>query len=140
VTATESDSQHCTVAWLPQAGAPVHKQCPLKVSALLRTLAELGATYPEVIEVLHQADQSRSLSCRLKADALPQLISVEELAEAGKKKADGTPAEGAILLKNDDIGATPGLFDYQRAPKANPFGDKPAAVPEPKAGRVLGGD
>jgi Flagellar P-ring protein len=141
VTATENDVDHCLVAWLPlNGGQPVRKECPLKVDALLRTLADLGASYPEAIEILQQADQSKSLPCRLRADALPQMISVEELAEAGKKKADGTAAGGGVLLTNEEIGATPGLFDNQRPPKANPFGDGAPVQPERKPDRVLGGD
>ncbi len=112
----------------------------MQVDAVLRTLAEMGATYPEVIEVLQQADQSRCLSCRLKADALPQLISVEELADAGKKKADGTSDGAEILQATEDLGATPGLFDNQRPARANPFGEATSLQQEAKPNRVLGGD
>jgi hypothetical protein len=141
VTATENDQDHCLVAWVPPAGgSPVHKECPLQVDALLRTLTDMGASYPEVIEILQQADQSRCLSCRLKADALPQLISVEELALAGKKQADGSTAGADILQTNSEMGATPGLFDNQRQTRPNSFGEAPAVQPEPKAGRLIGGD
>jgi hypothetical protein len=137
VTATENDKDHCLVAWVPPAGGPpVHRECLFQVDAVLHTLADMGASYPEVIEILHQADQSKSLSCRLRADALPQLITVEELAAAGKTKADGT-TEGAEILQTDDLGATPTLYDSRRPPKTNPFGTGGGVQPKPD--RAAGG-
>ncbi len=141
VTATENDRDHCLVAWVPLAGgAPVRKECPLQVEAVLRALADLGASYPEVVDVLQQADQSKCMSCRLKADALPQLISVQELADAGKKNAANTTEGVEVLLTNTDIGATPGLFDNQRPSKVNPFQQGGTVRQEPKGERVIGGD
>jgi hypothetical protein len=141
VTATDNDQDHCMVSWVPPAGgSPERRECPLQVEPVLRTLAAMGVTYPEAIEILQQADQSKCLNCRVRADALPQLISVEELAEAGKKKADGTTADVEILQTNEDIGATPGLFDNQRPRWANPFGGASSLQQEAKPNRVIGGD
>jgi HEAT repeat protein len=138
---TENDQDHCMVSWVPPAGgSPERRECPLQAEAVLRTLAAMGVTYPEAIEILQQADQSKCLNCRVRADALPQLISVEELAEAGKKKADGTMEGVDILQTSEEIGATPGLFDNQRPRRANPFGEAPSLQQEAKPNRVIGGD
>ena len=40
--------------------------------------------YPEVVELLQQAQDCQSLSCRVRVDALPQATSVFELAKAGR--------------------------------------------------------
>jgi hypothetical protein len=141
VTATENDHDHCMISVVPpDGGSPLHKECPLSVDAVLRTLAGLGATYPEVIEILQQANQLKCLSCDMRADALPQRVSVQELADAGKHKGDAKADGDEILLHNPDLGATPGLFDNARMPKANPFSEGAPVQPERKSEHVIGGD
>ncbi|HZY83841.1 MAG TPA: hypothetical protein VFE78_03360, partial [Gemmataceae bacterium] len=90
-------------------------------------------------EILQQADQSKSLSCRLRADALPQMVSVEELAAAGKKRTDGAVGDDVLVTK-PEVGATPGLFDNQRPSQANPFGEASSVRQERNTGHVIGGD
>jgi hypothetical protein len=106
VTATEEDTR-CTVSRFPLHGTPARKQCALAVEEVLRTMAELGATYPEVIALLQQAETCRSLSCRVRCDALPQATSVHALARAGK----GDKAEADLLAGARDLGVTPTLYE-----------------------------
>ncbi len=135
VTATENDVDHCLVSYVAlHAGTPERRECPLTVDDVLRTLAEMGASYPEALEILQQADLSKCLSSRLRADALPQVISVEELNEMGRKKVGGEAAS------NEELGATPGLFDNPRPAKESPFIDGAPIRPEAKASSVLGSD
>jgi hypothetical protein len=139
VTATEDDRDHCLVTWVPmQGGDPVRAECPLRVEAVLRQLAKMGASYAEAVEILQQADMTKCLSCRLRADALPQSVSVEELAAAGKKKVGEEGAD--VLLVDPEIGATPTLFDSHRPLRANPFRDAGAIEQEHKPDRVIGDD
>jgi hypothetical protein len=139
--APENDRDHCMISVVPlDGGSPARKECPLSVDAVLRTLAGLGATYPEVIEILQQANQLKCLSCDLRADALPQRVSVQELAAAGKHKGDAKADGDEILLHNPDLGATPGLFDNTRPPKANPFNEGAPVRQESKSEHVIGGD
>jgi hypothetical protein len=105
VTATDGD-QKCIVSRFPLHGDAVRSQCPLRLEDVLRAMADMGGTYPEVVELLQQAHQCQSLSCRVRCDALPQAVSVQELARLGRDAADGAPPAAA-----GDLGATPTLYD-----------------------------
>lgn len=48
------------------------RQISLNLVELLQTVDELGATYPEVVQMLAQADRQRNLPGRLETDALPE--------------------------------------------------------------------
>jgi hypothetical protein len=104
VTATENDD-HCIVTRFPLNGEAVRRQCSLKLEHVLRTMADLGGTYPEAIMLLQQAHDGGCLSCRVVCDALPQAVTVQELDAAGKS--------GDLRLLNSprDLGATPTLFE-----------------------------
>jgi flagellar basal body P-ring protein FlgI len=104
VTATENDD-HCIVTRFPLNGEAVRRQCSLKLEQVLRTMADLGGTYPEAIMLLQQAHDGGCLSCRVVCDALPQAVTVQELDAAGKS--------GDLRLLNSprDLGATPTLFE-----------------------------
>jgi hypothetical protein len=104
-TATASPhDDRCTVARFPMhQGAPERRQCSLKVADVLRTLAELGGTYPDATELLTQAEASRCLSCAVRVDAMPSAPPVEELAQKGldpeywrtaPPEAAATPGQG----------------------------------------------
>jgi hypothetical protein len=103
VTATEEDTR-CTVSRFPLGGAPARKQCSLELEAVLRTMAELGAQYPDAIALLQQAGTCDGLSCRIRVDALPQSTDVYDLVKAGQDGADLVPA-------GQDLGGTPTLYD-----------------------------
>lgn len=98
------DDTRCTVSRFPLRGEPMRKQCSLQLEAVLRTMAELGGQYPEVITLLQQAAACESLSCRVRVDALPQAVSVQELAKAGREGGDVSPAA------TQELGKTPTLF------------------------------
>jgi flagellar P-ring protein FlgI len=107
VTATDDD--RCTVSRFPPQGGVKRKECSLKLEDLLRTMAAMGGTYPEAIELLQQAQRCESLSCRVRSDALPQAVSVFELARAGKT-GDLLNADGQVVAAPQDLGGTPNLF------------------------------
>jgi hypothetical protein len=106
VTASEDDKVRCTVSRFPLGGAPARKQCSLDVEAVLRTMADLGASYPEVIALLQQAHSTGSVSCRIRCDALPQAVSVWELEHIGK-----TGDLSQLLPAGQDLGVTPTLYE-----------------------------
>jgi hypothetical protein len=122
------DDEHCTLSRfsLGRSGGPRRetRQCSLKLEDALRTLADLGGTYPEAIDLLRQIHDCRCLSCAVEADQLPQAVSVEELAHAGKSDADLLRAEADILDTRPDFGATPTLYE----PNARPRNERRAAV------------
>ncbi len=43
-----------------------------KLDAVIRAVVELGGTYPDVVQMLRQADISKNLNCRLEIDKLPE--------------------------------------------------------------------
>ncbi|MBI1917623.1 MAG: flagellar basal body P-ring protein FlgI [Planctomycetes bacterium] len=133
VTAAAGD-QRCTVSHFPlhgdeEGGSRV--RCPLELTEVLKLMASQGASFAEVIELLRQADLCRSLSCRLRHDALPQTVTVQQLAEAGRADAEkkrhpqpgAKPADAIEIIKPDtaDLGATPALYQ-------EPTSSRPAAL------------
>jgi hypothetical protein len=106
ITAAEGDN-HCTVSHIPLRAAPVRRQCSLKLDEVLRTMADLGAGFPEVMALLQQADKCECLSCRVRFDALPQAVSVFELVHAGK----AAPGDSELVPAGQDLGVTPTLYD-----------------------------
>jgi len=50
----------------------VHETCSTHLADLIRTLASMGATYPDVVQALQQAREQNSLTARLEFDALPR--------------------------------------------------------------------
>jgi hypothetical protein len=107
VTATDGD--RCTVSRFPPQGGVQRKQCSLQLEDLLRTIAGMGGTYAEVLDLLEQAHRCDGLSCDVQADALPQAVSVFDLARAGRNGAQ-VNADGQLTVAPQDLGATPTLF------------------------------
>lgn len=152
VTAAAGD-ERCTISHFPANGDGGGRvRCSLDLADILKTMAEQGATYPEVVELIRQAEGCRVLSCRVRQDALPQAVPVEELARAGresvrpakdklaKDKLARDGAEAVQIIKPDsDLGTTPALF--QTDGRRTPARDKDAQAlqqerrqgkPEPK--------
>ncbi len=122
VTASAADG-YCTVSRYPDHGVPAKRQCKtLRVAEVLRTMADLGGAYPEVIELLNQADRCKCLSCRLRYDALPLGTSVYDLAKAGKGDKD---------LLRADLDDDPTLYANPTRPRRPP---PSLNVPVPGAG------
>jgi hypothetical protein len=103
------DDDKCIVT-LIQTGAdmPTHKPSSLKVGDVLRTMAVLGATYPDVVDLLQQSRKYQVLGGALRVDALPQGISVEELARLGRQ---GGLTEDTTFQGKSDPRSTPTLFE-----------------------------
>jgi Flagellar P-ring protein/HEAT repeats len=87
---------------------PSHAQCTLVVADVLRTMAELGATYTDAADMLQKADDRRALTCPLAFDALPTGVPVTRLAKAARD--DPRMQLEADLLNEADAASTPGLF------------------------------
>jgi hypothetical protein len=133
VTAGRDDNK-CTITRLSLYRGTGRKQVSFKVEEILRTLADMGASYPNVDELLTQADRcvhaggARCLSAPLAIDALPQETSVFELAKSGANNVDFTKDDDAeISNAKMDIGATPSLFEksnvHRTAPMSAPASD-----------------
>jgi hypothetical protein len=136
ITASEDD-QHCNVSRFPQGGgSPRRKRCSIKLEEVLRVMADLGATYPEVVELIRQADNCQCLSCRVRVDALPQATSVYDLVKMGKAQP-GAANGDELLPAGQDLGATPTLYETDRRTKPALF-DEPAPRKETtRTGRTV---
>jgi hypothetical protein len=125
VTATKDDVG-CTVARIALGEAPVRKQCSFDLEDVLRTMARLGAQYPDVLALLQQVNAAGSLTCDIRVDALPQSGNVFELAKAGKEGIDLLPA-------GQDLGGTPTLYQSglpaEKVAKKQPTPDRAASAP-----------
>lgn len=70
----------------------------------------MGALYPDVTELLRQADTTQALTCRVRNDALPQAVSVYDLVKAGKMKKGKGEEIGLAMDARPDPSATPNLY------------------------------
>src|SRR5262249_51226517 len=56
ITAVEGDDR-CTVTRVPlRGGSQVRLNCPTQLEAIIKTMARLGGQYPEVVELIQQAE------------------------------------------------------------------------------------
>jgi hypothetical protein len=108
VTARPGDTVATVSRFSARGGAPAHAQCGLEVAAVLRKMAELGATYSDAADVIQKAHDRKALSCRLELDALPRAVPVKRLAEAARE--DPRLEQEYDLLAEADAAATPGFF------------------------------
>jgi hypothetical protein len=84
VTARAEDDRIAVSRFMVRASRIERRLCSPRLEDVLRTLAELGAQYPEVVEVLTALGNQHLLSCPIKMDALPQAVPAEELAQMGR--------------------------------------------------------
>jgi hypothetical protein len=109
VTARAGDTVATVSRFSPKSGAdPIPVQCSLAVADILRTMADLGGTYPDAADLLDKARESKALSCRLVKDALPQAVPIKRLAVAARQ--DPRLEQEYDLLAETSAADTPGLF------------------------------
>jgi hypothetical protein len=115
LTATAEDDR-CFVSCCPRGSTePVRRPCSFKLRDVLRTMAELGAQYPDVVEMLQQAHRCKAVTCRVRVDALPQAITVQDLARLGRSQP-AAAGDAAITASAAELGATPTLYENLHAP------------------------
>ncbi len=104
------------------AGEPDQKrQVSTKIDDVIRTVVELGGTYPDVVQMLQQAKATQSLASRFEVDAVPRV---------GRTYARGGIEAGADDQKAEFVAANPApdLFaDPSAKAKSRP---KRAAAPQ----------
>jgi hypothetical protein len=117
VTAGQEDVR-CTIRRLSTQHTSRPEQCSLKLADVLHTLAEMGGTYPEAVDLVNQAGTYNGISCPVAFDALPQAPSVQALAKKGAEDPDFFGTDKDILNAREDLGATPTLFDKSDASRS----------------------
>jgi hypothetical protein len=78
------------------------RQCSLRLEDVLRTIAELGGQYPDVIDLLRQVDYRHCLTAPVRFDANPVVVPAEVLAEEGKTPRLLRPEEDALADRRRD--------------------------------------
>ncbi len=61
-----------TITRLTVSGVDEKRTVPNDLDKIIRTIVELGGKYPDVMQLLCQADMAHCLSCRLEIDSLPE--------------------------------------------------------------------
>jgi len=115
VTGGEGEDR-CMVSRIPSTGGePQRRSCSLAIADILRTMAALGAGYPEALELIQQADNCKSVSCRVRRDALPQTVTVQELAKIARAGKGIDLTEADLRRSGSEPGALPDLFSAPTA-------------------------
>ncbi|MBX9681779.1 MAG: flagellar basal body P-ring protein FlgI [Gemmataceae bacterium] len=60
------------------------KQCSMGLEDVLRTMANMGARYPDIVDFLRNLDEQHCLNCQVKLAVAPSTPSVETLADGGR--------------------------------------------------------
>jgi hypothetical protein len=110
ITAAPND-QLCTLSLLSVQHGSRRRQCSLKLDDVLHCMADMGAMYPETLEMIQQAGHDKSLSCPVAVDAFPRGPSVEELAKRGTTDPDLLEGDPEILQAQNEMGPTPTLYE-----------------------------
>lgn len=87
VTAGRDDTR-CTISRLSAHRSVSRRQCSLRLEEVLRTLADMGGAYPDVDELLRQAEKCEALTCKLAVDALPRPLDPAEEKQLARDGAD----------------------------------------------------
>lgn len=92
----ESGDDRCTVSRISAQHGKKHQQCPPRLEDVIRTLADLGGEYPDVVDLLRKFEEQQCLNCPVRVNALPPELTFEALAELGR---------GGSLLRDVPRGA-----------------------------------
>jgi hypothetical protein len=84
-------------------GPPQEQRCSLRLSDVLETVVALGAGYPDVVELLSQAQEQHNLQGRLWIEAIPQ---AGRLTARWRRLLEETQGEQQAGL----LARLPGLF------------------------------
>jgi hypothetical protein len=102
MTAAPGDDR-CTVSrFVVSPPSEKRRQCSFRLEDILRTVAELGGQYPDVIELLRQVDRHGCMTAKVRFDAAPVVVPIEDLAQEGKSPRLLRPEEDALADRERD--------------------------------------
>jgi flagellar basal body P-ring protein FlgI len=92
-TASDQTVQISRINDVEAGGSEAHVESSSELGQIIQNVANLGATYPEVVEILRAADRQKNLQGPLVVDALPQAAGEYDQAQlagvdASAKKPD----------------------------------------------------
>ena len=101
----KAGESNLTVTRYVKNSDPIRQQCSPRLMDVLKTVAAMGASYPDVVQLLLEAENQHNLAGELGVDRLPQAgrafyRTKSEREGSGRKKA-----------KLGSAALTPGLFD-----------------------------
>lgn len=100
-----SGAQSVSIARFEPNKPDQRREVPLRLIDVIRAASELGATYPDIVQMLSQADRQRNLAGRLYTDALPKSGRVYERPGQGD-----TPKQKARIGREN---LAPNLFPHE---------------------------
>jgi hypothetical protein len=114
-----------------------------KIDDVIRTVVELGGTYPDVVQMLQEAKASGALPSRFEIDAIPEAGRMYErgLTEGGdaeQSKASAKAIRGntapELFYKKADKSTSDDGDDTEKTSKNDAAEDKSDEKPRPKRG------
>ncbi len=84
VISVAQGDDRCTITRITAQGGGGCEQSSLRLQDVLRTMAKMGAGYPESVDLIRKLDDREALNCAVAENTLPALVSVEDLADRGR--------------------------------------------------------
>lgn len=113
------------------------KEVGTDIEAVIRAIVDLGGTYPDVVQFLQQAKQSRCLQSRLEVEALPQAGRLYTRTDDGEPTEEPASQQGTIVTNplpdlfpklrdnersnQDDAARAPVVQSVKAEKRGNPF-------------------
>ncbi|MER3442342.1 MAG: hypothetical protein C4296_13375 [Gemmataceae bacterium] len=115
VLSSSAQSDTCFITRVTRHGRTDRRTCSLALSDILTTMGEMGASYPDAVDLLQRAARYRVVSAPVVADAVPQAPSVYEIALGGvvdilREKQKNQSESAGEDSETVDLGSTPTLF------------------------------
>jgi len=83
IVTADSGDDRVTVSRITLDGQ-IRKQCTMSLEDVLRTMANMGARYPDMVDFLRSVDQQHCVNTPVKLAVAPATPSVEVLSESGR--------------------------------------------------------
>ncbi len=80
----DAGTDRCVVSRYLPSGKIYRHPCALHLEDVIRTMADMGAQYPDVVDLLRKAEDRKCLNCTVTVDALPPASSIADLARSGR--------------------------------------------------------
>lgn len=101
----KAGENNVTVTRYVKNADPIRQQCSPRLVDVLKTVAAMGATYPDVVQLLLEAENQHNLAGELGVDRLPQA------GRAFYRTKSEREGNGQKKAKLGSAALTPGLFD-----------------------------
>jgi flagellar basal body P-ring protein FlgI len=108
LTARPGDSA-VTISRISTRKAQRQEQCSFAVANVIKSLADLGALYADVVDLLTQARDIKAIDCELTMDALPKGVEIKRLAEHAR--GDKMMEREADMMKDPAEKPRVNIFD-----------------------------